>query len=199
MEFSAIEIDKLKEIVNIIEGNSNTSLSKMLDKKINMIVPNAFAGSIEKVHQKLKGDDEVVSAIFLKIHGDLNGAMLLTFCAKSAVNLAKLLGKGTVEISDLREFDKSALVEVGNILFGTSANVLADYLGLNIGYSVPNIATDMQGAIMDSVLTEIEEDFGKTLALETDINVEGENINGKVYYLFDKESTRKLLETIKSK
>ena len=163
MEFLDIEIDKLKEIVNIIAGNADTALSKLLGKKINMTVPDSFAGSIEKVHQNLRGNDEIVSAIFLRLNGDLNGAMLLTFSVKSAVNLAKLLGKEAGAIPDLREFDKSALTEVGNILLGTSANVLADFLKLKVGHSVPDIATDMQGAIMDSVLVEIEEDFEKNI------------------------------------
>ena len=199
MDFKDIEIDQLKEIVNIVAGNSDTALAKMLNKRITMTVPDSFAGSIEKVHSEMIGNDEIVSAIFLRLNGDLNGAMLVTFTVKDAVNLSKLLGQNATGITDLREFDKSALSEVGNVLLGTSANVLADFLQLRVEHSVPDMATDMQGAIMDSILVEIEDDVEHTLALEVGVGVEDEEINGKVYYLFDKASTKTLLERIKDK
>jgi chemotaxis protein CheC len=196
--FTDIEIDKLKEVANIIAGNADTALSKVLGHKVNMTVPESFIGSVEKVHQSVKGADDVVSAILLKLDGDVSGAMLVIFSSKDAVNLAKMLGKdGLAEDADvLHDFDVSALTEVGNVLLGASASALKDFLGLSVQQSVPDIATDMLGAIMDSVLVEVRGDNSDAMAVRVDLDVDGHEICGDIYYLFDEVSTVKVLEKL---
>jgi chemotaxis protein CheC len=125
--------------------------------------------------------------------------MFLMFPTDSAGQLAGLLTGSKKEIHILDDLGRSALQEVGNILAGTSINVLSRFLDMNITQSVPETATDMLGSVIDSILGEIGKSSDVVLILKVDFFVEDRKISGKLFFLFDPKSTAKILETAKKK
>lgn len=68
--------------------------------------------------------------------------------------LGRMMNRTVCEYGQLSELDRSALVEVGNIMISTFVNALSGLAGVTIQPSVPGFAVDMQGAIITVPMAE---------------------------------------------
>ncbi|MBL4693805.1 chemotaxis protein CheC [Candidatus Gracilibacteria bacterium] len=199
-EAKNMQMDALAEMANIGAGNAATALSHMLNKKIEIDVPVPFIGELVSMERQFVESKDAVVAVFLKVQGDINGAMLNLFTPESALSFVNLLSKKEKkEISTLNEEDKSTLLEVSNILLGSSLTAISKFLKLNTTHSIPDISTDMLGAVMDTVFLEMGAESDHVIAFKINLKIEGEKIGGDLFFLFDPKSTDKILEKIKIK
>ncbi|MFO7318099.1 MAG: chemotaxis protein CheC, partial [Bacilli bacterium] len=72
---NSLHLDILKEIGNIGAAHAATSLSNMLNKKIDMRVPKAEMVTFNEMMELMDGPEKVVVGIYLRIEGDLEGSM----------------------------------------------------------------------------------------------------------------------------
>lgn len=194
------EDDQLKEITNIGAGNASTALSTMLGKQVKMTVPESFVGGIEKVQRLIGEKDEKVAAIFLKFHGEIEGAMVMILSFENALKFVNILTNSNKDnIDQIDESKKSVLQEVGNILLGASITAVNKFLDLNLLHSIPDISIDKLGAVIDSVLVEMGSPNGDVLVFKVQMNIEEDSIISDLYYLFDPISSGKILEMTKNK
>jgi len=139
-------IDVLKEIGNIGAGNAATSLAKMLNKKVDMAVPQVKILEFSDVPKLIGGEENLVTGVYFNLEGDLTGSFLFLLDEESALGLLNLMMP--MEFKEFDEMSNSALMEVGNILSGAYISSLASLTNLNISISVPSISYDMAGAIL---------------------------------------------------
>lgn len=74
-KITPLHLDILKEIGNIGAGNAATALSTILNRKIDMNVPNVRIVSFDEMMEMAGGADHVVASVFLRIEGDASGSM----------------------------------------------------------------------------------------------------------------------------
>ncbi|MFO7154849.1 MAG: chemotaxis protein CheC, partial [Caldicoprobacter oshimai] len=116
---SSLHLDILKEIGTIGAGNAATSLSKMLDRRIDMNVPEVKIAEFKDVEDIMGGAETPVVGIYLEFSGDICGTVLLVLDVISAKHItALLLGNACSDglKRDFSEIEISALEELGNIL-----------------------------------------------------------------------------------
>lgn len=63
MKYTDLQIDGLREMINIGGGNAATSISKMVDEKIDMKVPEVAILSYQELYQKVMADDVEVYGV----------------------------------------------------------------------------------------------------------------------------------------
>ena len=68
--------------------------------------------------------------------------------------LESMMGKTIQDYMELEELERSALIEVGNIMISTFINALSGLAGIEINLTVPAFTVDMQGAIMAVPMAE---------------------------------------------
>src|SRR5690625_6711884 len=68
---SNFQLDMLKEIGNIGAGNAATSLSKLINKRVDMQVPSVKIVPFEEVMNIIGGPDQMIVAILFQIQGDI--------------------------------------------------------------------------------------------------------------------------------
>ena len=148
-EMNSTEIDALREIGSIGNGNAATALSAMLGEEIRIPVPEVQILEFNEAVERLGGFETVSTGVLSRLSGEINGLMLTLF-QLDAVNLLleKMIGKQIKEYSEMTELEYSAVLEVGNILISSFANAVSGLSGVRISVSVPQITTDMQGAII---------------------------------------------------
>lgn len=139
-------IDILREIGNIGAGNAATSLAKMLDKKVDMDVPQVKILEFKDVPMLIGGEENLVIGIYFNLEGDLTGSFMFLLDKESAFALLNLMMP--MNFTELDEMSISALKEIGNILSGAYISSLASLTNLNISISIPSISHDMAGAIL---------------------------------------------------
>lgn len=140
-------LDVLKEIGNIGAGNAATALAKMINKKVDMKVPQVTVMDVQDVPELLGGEEVEVCGIFFKLEGDMEGSIMFILTLDAAKTLIRLMMPG-FDTGTIDEFAVSALKEIGNILAGSYISSLSGLTSLNIKISIPSLAVDMAGAIL---------------------------------------------------
>jgi len=143
---NGIVLDVLKEIGNIGAGNAATSLAKMLNKKIDMDVPQVKLLEFKDVPSLIGGEENLIIGIYFNLEGDLTGSFMFLLDKESALGLLNMIMP--MEFTEFDEMCNSALKEIGNILSGAYISSLASLTNLEISISVPFISYDMAGAIL---------------------------------------------------
>ena len=122
-----MQLDVLKELGNIGAGNAVTALSKMLDKKINMEVPQVRILELAEVSEICGGAEVPVTGIYLRMEGDISGnIMFLLPMESSRVLLDMLMGVTGMETSSMT-WICPRLRKKGNILAGSYTSSLAAF------------------------------------------------------------------------
>jgi chemotaxis protein CheC len=171
------QLDALKEISNIGMGHAATALSQLIGETVRLRVPQVSVTDIAQVPELLGGSERVVVGITLQVLGDARGNILLIFPEKSACQLlARLLGREETDL-ELNEISASTLKEVGNILASAYLNALGSLLHMALIPSIPLLAHDMAGAVVDQVLIELS--MAGDLALMVDTVFQGDSPDQK--------------------
>lgn len=192
--------DALKEISNIGMGHAATALSQLLGDKVFLRVPRVTETDITQVPDLLGGAEQVVAGITLQILGEARGNILLVFPRESAHRLlARLLRKeGGKPLID--EMSASTLKEVGNILASAFLNALGSLLHMTLIPSVPLLAYDMVGAVVDYVLIELYQSGDRAIMVETEFHgdqADQEVIQGHFFLLPDPRTLDIILSVVR--
>ena len=187
-ELNSVQLDTLKEVSNIGMGHAATALSQMIGQRVNLTVPNVTITEISQVPEHLGGAEKMMVGITLQILGDARGSIMLLFPEESAHRLlCSLLGqqeKGLV----MTEVSVSALKEVGNILASAYLSALGNLLNKTLIPSVPLLAYDMAGAVVDHALIDLSQSGDFAMMIETDFGGEPDQdlaIKGHFFLLPD--------------
>jgi len=196
------QLDALKEISNIGMGHAATALSQMIGDTVLLRVPKVTVTEIAEVPDFLGGAENLVVGVTLKVLGDARGRILLIFPTDSARRLISGLLAQPEESGDLSDLGISTLKEVGNILASAYLNALGSLLHLTLIPSIPLLAHDMAGAVVDSVLIELSEVGDLALMVETEFHGRGPRaaaVKGHFFLLPDPSSLELILDVVGGK
>ena len=194
------QIDALKEVGTIGVGHAANALSQLVDRKIMISVPGVNAIPMKKVLELVGPPESIMAVIYTKLMGDTRGRSLLIFPRQSAFNLVDILMKRSAgQTKFLTEMDYSALKEVGNILTGAFLTTLADFLNIALIPSVPLMAYDMVGAILDVLAIEFGKDADRIFCIHTEFTDPSLDIGGSFILVFDRKSLDVIIEKIDMK
>ena len=130
------QIDILGEIANISMGNSATTLSMMVNKKVDITTPN-----VKVIKRSEALDDYEKTCIFVQIHyvKGLQGNNVLVLKEHDVKVMTDLMmgGDGTNTSGDITDLHLSAVSEAMNQMMGTSATSLSSMLAIPTDISTP--------------------------------------------------------------
>jgi chemotaxis protein CheC len=168
--YTDLQLDALRELANIGSGTAGTALSSMLGHSVDISVPQALLVPFAEAVEATGPAESEVTAIVLGVTGDISATVLLLVPPSDAATMCRMLG---LEPDD--EYAMSALGEIGNIVGSSYINALAAMTGLQIEPTPPATATDMLGAIVQTVLANHAEGGDVALLLDSQLAVEGED------------------------
>ena len=127
----------------------------MLGCEVRIDLPEVRIMGYNEAIEWIGGPEAITAGVLVGLSGEINGIML-SVQQLEFVNLVlqRMIGRETPGYEELEELDRSALVEVGNIMISTFINALSSLAGITIKLSVPGFAVDMQGAILAVPMAE---------------------------------------------
>jgi chemotaxis protein CheC len=194
-KFTELQIDALREVGNIGAGNAATALSQMIQKRIDMSVPEAAILPLEEMIQKIGNEEDMVVAVIIRVFGDAPGNMVFLLTMNSAHELLKMLLDEESE-GDLTEMQISALQEIGNILTGAYINSIVKLTGMMLVSSVPAISVDMLYSLMTTAFIESGQFDEYIMSIEAKFIMGKKNIKGYFFYIPKPGSLEKLIQTL---
>jgi chemotaxis protein CheC len=191
MDYTELQLDALRELANIGSGKASGALSALLGRPVDISVPSARAVSFAEAVEATGDPETEVTGIALGIFGDLDGIVLLLVSPADADSLCEMLG-----VEPGSEYVPSALGEVGNIVGSSYINALAEMTGMAIEPTPPATATDMLGAIVQTVLAGQAHAGDVALMLDSDLQVEGEDCSIAFVLVPSESGVEELLERL---
>lgn len=189
---SPMQLDALKEVFNIGSANAATSLSLLLNRKIDMGVPNIKIIRLEEIL-----DDDLnneVIAVLVKIVGEAPGYILHAFDKHVAEEIIKaLIPNGDV----FNDMGMSTIAEIGNIIASSYMNAIVSFTGIKMVASVPAVTHDVFNAILISTFIESGQYDDYILDIETLFKGGGgKSILGHFYYIPQPGSLENILKKL---
>lgn len=148
-QLSSLELDTLREVGSIGTGNAATALSSLIGEAVRIQMPEVRIMGYNEAIEWIGGPEEITAGVLVGMGGHINGIML-SVQQLDFVNLVlgNMMGRSVNDYAELGEIERSALVEVGNIMISTFISALSGLAGIEITLTVPAFTVDMQGAIM---------------------------------------------------
>ncbi len=188
--------DVLKEMANICAGNAATSLSQLLNRKIEMNVPHVEFMPVSSVPVAVGGAEALVVGVVFQVFGDAPGVILLLFPQKDARVLAGILTGKHDTNGIFTEMDQSAIKEAGSILSGAYLNTLTTFTQLGLIPSTPGIVVDMAGALIDYILIQLAAVTEYALLIDSEFIDAEKSVKGHFFLLPNPGSLEAILSAI---
>ena len=154
-DLGSMEMDTLREVGSIGTGNAATALSGLLNRRVRITMPEVRIMEYNEAIDWIGGPENVTAGVLVRMSGDIGGIML-SVLPLEFVNMVLecMLDNKVEEFEHLDELQRSALVEVGNIMISTFINALSGLSGVTMELTVPSLTVDMQGAILAVPMAE---------------------------------------------
>ena len=194
MELTREQIDILGEIGNISMGNAATTLSVMLNQRVDITTPHA---RIISRSQAL--DDYEKTCVFVQIHyiKGLSGNNVLILKEPDVLVMTDLMmgGDGSSVSGEINEMHLSAASEAMNQMMGTSATSMATMLGVPVDISTPDVnRIDVESVKLFERM--FEDPNGKFLKISFRLEV-GDLIDSTMVQLYPMEFALDMVEKFK--
>lgn len=196
-ELNDLQIDAVKEISNIGAGNAATSLSVMLNRKIDMTVPQAKIASFAEIADYVGGADKESVGGFLHVEGTMPMGILFMLPKEHVMFFMDILFDKHDLVSPVwNEIYESAFKEIVNILAGSYLNAISMISESVLNPSVPEMAIDMAGAILGEALQQIGKVSDYALVVENVFIEKEREITGHFLLLPEPGTLELLLKTL---
>lgn len=181
--YTKIQIDALKEIINIGGGNAATSMSEITERSISVKIPRVEVLSYSEIYEQIMGEEEFVNCMIIKIKDENNigGSFMYVIRNDKKEEIIKTLLPEGMEADE--EMEESILKEISNIVINSFLNAISKLLGDEIKSSMPYIYTDMFGAIFSSLYIESEQYDSSIIIMKNDFSYGEDQFISSLYFI----------------
>jgi chemotaxis protein CheC len=196
-ELTPLQLDAIREVGNIGAGHAATVLSQLLNQKVSMSVPEVNILPLAEACDVVGGPEKPMVGVYLRVFGGAPSKILYLLPEEKALFLAGLLINDQEKCRNLLgELEVSALKEIGNILTGAYVYAFSNFTGIDMLSSVPALAFDMVGAIMNTILADLGEMGDYALIIETQLTACDESVDGHFFLVPDPDSLATILAAL---
>lgn len=200
---NAMHLDVFREIGNIGSSSAATALSKIVDRRITLSLPQVQVLKFNEISSVVGGEEELIIGILQPIMGDIKGKIMFLLRLKEAHDLAGIVISRmlhvTKQVPKLEEFDdmeRSALGEVGNIMIGSYLSAISAMTSLKIRPMVPQMSLDMAGAILSVLTIEFGAVGDQVLYISSEFSQDNIKVGGDFFLVPDMDSFDVLLRAL---
>ncbi|MBN2078150.1 MAG: chemotaxis protein CheW [Spirochaetes bacterium] len=199
LELSRDDLNEFQLIANIGAANAAESLSKIMNKQIDLSIPEVTLMPIEQIPKHIGDIDSVYMGIMMPVLGDSRGTVLFIFKEDIGFDVIDLLyGTNTSTTRQLTEDGESALQELTNIVGSSVINVFSEKTGLVIRAGLPTIVHDFLQSVIDSILVLHNMMNDYAIVMDTAFYFENDKIIGNLLLLPEADSLKIIVERMRS-
>ncbi|MCJ7742094.1 MAG: chemotaxis protein CheC [Methanoregula sp.] len=198
MKLSAVQADAIQELGNIGAAHAATTLSQMLGSTIEMSVPAIKVVDLAQLGEYM--GEESAAMVAFELQGDIphGGYILFYITRESAVRMTNTM-LGLTEINrPLSEMDKSALLEVGNIMVSSFLDATAELLGFVMLPSPPSLTIDMAHAAMQSLIAQMQEETNEVILFSTELVCEEYKVDSDILMMPERSTLIRMIELLEN-
>lgn len=194
-DMNLLQRDAVREVGSIGTAHAVTALSQLLGETVTMGVPDIHILGYNEIIRRMGNPEETVAGIMVHMSGELKG-MMLCIQRKALINavLERMFGEAEVEILRLEEIQRSALLEIGNIMISSYINAISELSGITIELSVPDLSVNMLGGILSVPMVELAYQTNKLMTIEGNLIYGGMKLESNLFMVPEVEGLNCLLD-----
>lgn len=192
-----LDLSALREVGNIGAGNAMTAFAEIVDQRVRMSVPTVDIVPIGRFAEISGGPSAATVGVYMRVSGEASGHVAFLWPETSAFRLAEqLLQCAPGEVLELGELERSALMEVGNILASSYLVAIGNLTGLQLLASPMAIAVDMSAAILSEIGVEVAMVADEAFIIVTHIGEAIDNVEGCFIFIPESGSLPLILRAL---
>ena len=198
LQMSSEDLTRMQVLANSGIARAAQSLSKIVQKRIDLSIPEVRILPLEKIPENIGEVDSVYMGVYMPLEGNIRGTILFSLVEDSGFDLiTRLYGADAKGVTELSEDGESALIEVTNIVGSSVVNEFSEQTELVIKPTVPTLVHDYMQSILDSILVlhNISNDFA--LIMNTVFYYQDETIIGNLLILPETESLKVIVNRLR--
>ena len=196
-EMNEMELDIIKEIGSIGNGNAATALSSLLSAEVKMPLPKVEILEFNEALGHLGNPEDVVAAILVEMSGEIQGIMLFILSKEFSDEIIfRVTGQPEVDFLNMQEIETSVLTEIGNIMISSYINALSSLTNVNVTLSVPQMAVNMLGGILSLPMAMLGLNSDRIMMITGKFKIEGRELDSDMLLLPDVESLNVLMRKL---
>ena len=138
IKLSEDESDAITELFNISIGNAADALSKMVDTRVILSVPQLVLVERKNASSYIEEhSSQRISAIQQPFKGSFSGTSVLFFPEEKSLELVRALLQEDVPLDSLTELEQESMAEVGNIILNSILASITEMLDMDIRCDLP--------------------------------------------------------------
>jgi chemotaxis protein CheC len=194
VDLNEIQIDALREVGGIGAGHAATALSQLVDRAIRLELPALEVMPISEVPSVFGGPEQLVSAVYARLSGDLSGGVLFIADQSTACAIVDLMHGNRMGVTTEIGYDEAALIKhVSTILISSYLAAIARLTHLDVLPVAPALAVDMAGALLEEAIMESGSPISHALFVRTTFVDEANAIDAALFFVPDPGSLDVLL------
>ncbi|MDC7220084.1 MAG: chemotaxis protein CheC [Spirochaetales bacterium] len=194
--FNEMELDAIKEVMNISFGSASADLAELMDIFVQLNIPKVtlFRGDslLDHLSEEII-DFDTCSIIQQEFYGDFEGKVFLVFAYGMEKELLSYFRAPEIlsfQSDELMELEKEVLLEIGSLLIGACVGKLYDFLKADISYLRPQ-------CVLGRKFRELNEPKDKRnresfISLKTYFSFEDRSVAGHLFMISGEESALSL-------
>jgi chemotaxis protein CheC len=192
------EIDALTEICNIGAGHAATALAQLLDDKVMISVPNIELVELSRLPDAIGGAETWLTAVCVRVLGDVPGTMLFMLPREDAVRLAAVLQNRDAAEDQLTEDSRKIIQQAGFVVISSYLSALTCFLEIPLIPSEAGVADDMAGALVGTIIANLDTQADHALVVQTEFIDESINITAKICFLPEPQGQQVIMDTLRA-
>ncbi|WP_313628648.1 chemotaxis protein CheC [Enterococcus italicus] len=194
MTYTDLEMDALKEIINIGGGHAATSISQLVERRVDMHVPEVAVQTYNELYEHLWQDDEEVYAIACPIEGEIEGIFLFIMTKQAADKITRWLTATDGLL--VEELKISAIQELTNIVSNSFLNAITEFLGVTLYGSLPTTSIDYFGAIISSIYLAYDQYDEQVLCIRNEFTYDKQALDTSLFLVPGKGALETLFQSL---
>lgn len=193
------DLANVQVLANVGITDAAESLSKIINRRVDLSIPDVSILAIESIPQSCGDVDSVYLGVYMPIVGQIDGTILFSLREDSGYELIDmLLGLSQGTTNSLNEDGESVLKEVTNIVGSAVVNAFADKIEMAIKPTVPSVVHDYMQSILDSILAFHTAENEYALVMDTEFFHQDDRLIGKLLIMPTTSSLATIVERLRN-
>jgi chemotaxis protein CheC len=186
--------DAISELINIAFSRTGAALSELTGQRVLLSPPSVSMHRTADLPTVLStfmpGDVASIHQVFA---GPVAGDALLLLNYAGAVELTALLVDDQPQSVYMDESSREVLTEIGNILLNACLGMFGNLLHIHVSFSVPRLHLESLDELIDSLITEEEDERRYALVVSTAFRIRDSAVSGFLVMALSVASLDRLL------
>ena len=176
-------LDIMKEIVNTGLGEAADSLSRLVDSRVTIMVPDVHIMDVDQVMHYIKEEIKDLGVYIAQdFKGSVSGRTILCYTQECSISLLNAIYGDKMHVTAINEIGISTLNEVGNIIMVSYISAISNFINDRISFDLPETTLEISEKYFENLIGELKE-FDKAIVIKNLMQVKESNIEGYLFVL----------------